>query len=160
MLQAGVGLPVALFRLAEQVPGPLSEALLPSLARYERGVPFAACLRRVGQRVPLGRLGPILRLLCTSYESGLAILPLLDRALPVLEAERRCSERVRDLRRGAAAQILVVSVIPWLILAFLVTVHPAALPAATGSQGRLALMCALGLELAGALVVWRASRFP
>jgi Flp pilus assembly protein TadB len=160
LIRSGLGLPYAIFRLAEAVPSPFSEAMRPFLGAYAAGRPLADCLDRFRGKMDLRLTGICLTVLQTAYREGLPIGPFLDRMLPLLESEQRGRARIASLRRSIAVQALVAALTPPLLAVVLHAFQPEVGAHFAGSRaGRAVIGLALGMELCGTVVLWKVSSF-
>jgi Flp pilus assembly protein TadB len=124
LLRVGLSFPSALFHLVHHFPGPFAEALLPYLNRFEEGRSLNRCLERFQVQTGLGQVEVYLSLLGVAYREGLSMVPLLEQAVPVLASEQGYRERSRSLRRAAAVQAGVASLIPWILFGVLFLFQP------------------------------------
>ena len=157
LVVVGLSLPSALFHLSREIDEPFSRALGDSLRRFDDGRSLEQCLSRFRARGALPLSGGCLSQLEMVYRNGLPVLPLLDRLLPMLEAEWQGEERVRSVRRSALAQMAVAFAMPWVVEAAMVYLQPAGAVAVTPG---LALRAgAFAWEVLGAIGLWKVSTF-
>jgi Flp pilus assembly protein TadB len=154
LLRVGISLPAALFRLSSAVDSPFTARLRVTLEGFERGRSLSACLDRLRARAGLAQTGLCLDILEEAHRKGLTLGPFLDRVLPWLEAESRDRERILGARRGALAQGVLVSVLPWGVAVLL-----AGSPGAWTPGTWLAAGGALSLQGTGLWALTRLSRF-
>ncbi len=124
LIHAGLGLPAALFHLAQVQPSPFARTIARALAGFHEGEGLGECLRRFDRRVPLRLMGTSLTALQLAYRQGIPVAPLLDRMVPWLEREREAELRLRDGRRAAMAQAGVALGVPWIVVGTLWLCQP------------------------------------
>lgn len=115
LIHSGLGLPAALFQLASAQPTFFSQAMARSLAGFDRGQALGECLDRLGRRFPSPLVVSALKSLQMAYGQGLAVLPILDRVVPLLEKEQRRLQRSADLRRSTQVQAAFAFCLPWVL---------------------------------------------
>lgn len=155
LTHAGLGLPAALFHLAQAQPSPFARTIARALAGFHGGEGLGECLRRFDRRVPLRLMGTSLTALQLAYRQGIPIAPLLDRMVPWLEREREAELRLRDGRRAALAQAGVALAVPWVVFGALWICQPAL----AGQFSLGAVAGVLAVEAAGVLALVEVSRF-
>ena len=160
LVQSGLGLSAAMIHLSQVQKTPFAAAMSRSLERFEKGQGFQDCLDRFHARLPSKRVGLCLKALHLAYQQGLAAGPILDRIIPVLEAEQDAVQRLRTLRQSAAAQAAVAFCMPWLVFAVLAQCEPGVLEGVFDAPSGWAFLAGiLGLECVGAAFLWMLSRF-
>lgn len=155
LVHAGLGLPAALFHLAQAQPSPFARTIARALDGFHEGEGLGECLRRFDRRVPLRLMGTSLTALQLAYRQGIPVAPLLDRMVPWLEREREADLRLRDGLRSALAQAGIALVVPWLVFGTLWLCQPGL--AAGMDLGAVTVVGAV--ELGGVACLLRISRF-
>jgi len=160
LLRAGLSLPTALFHLARQMDSPFASALHSSLRRFEEGKALPTCLAQFRLKSDLRLTGICLRLLELTYRNGLAVVPMLERVIPVLESEREAEDRVLGVRKSTAGQIAISSAIPWVLWGCLSVFQPEMREQMIASGTLLPVfLLALLIEGIGVWVLWQVSAF-
>ncbi len=160
LLQAGVSLPAALFHLSTSVSSPFFTGLGRFLRRYEKGSSLSECLGDYQEAAQLGRTGHLLTSLELSYARGLPVLPLLQRMVPVLEADWEGKEKIRALRRSALGQALLAGAIPWALFLGLYFFEPEVALRFQNSKGFVPIvMVASVWEGIGVWSLWKLSSY-
>jgi len=112
LLRVGICFPSALFQLCENLPGEFPSSLKRSLNQYERGNSLGGCLTRFRSRSALAQWLGLIQL---AYDKGLAMVPLLEKILPLLESDWEFLSRQRSVMRAAFVQALVAGLVPWIL---------------------------------------------
>jgi len=160
LLEVGVSLPAALFKVAHAVPSPFSRAIRRHLGRFDEGRSLADCLTQFREKSALRDAGLCLRLLEMAYRQGLPARPLLERVLPQMENQRESTRRFRSARRGCLSQMLVAAILPWLMALVLRVFHPEiGQRFAEGPFFVPVLGSVFALEALGAIAVWKLASF-
>jgi len=105
LLEGGMGLPSALFLLAERLPGRYAARLQWALRRFVSGkTSLGESLWGFREKNSLYLTDLGWRAVEIAYDRGLSALALLRLLLPSLEADFRLQIRISELRRGAMFQ--------------------------------------------------------
>lgn len=113
LTRAGLALPSALFHLSRTLPGDLPPIVHRYLKSYEKGRPLARCLEDFRAQVELSSSSVAIALLGLAYRQGLSVAPILEQALPALEADLQARQRADQIRKAALAQGVLAAAIPW-----------------------------------------------
>jgi Flp pilus assembly protein TadB len=124
LVRSGLGLPAALFQVANTQPGVFHQSMAFSLAGFDQGNALADCLEQLNRRFPSPFVRHALRSLQMAYDQGLPVSPLLDRIVPLLEKEQARAARARDLRQLAYVQGGLAFCLPWVLLGTLAAFQP------------------------------------
>ena len=95
-----------------------------------------------------------------AYARGLPVVPVLERMVPLLEAEELARARIRSIQATILLQGAFASVMPWGIAAFLNWMDPESLEALreSGVAGPI-IGGALVLEGVGGYLLWKVSQY-
>ncbi len=156
LVHSGLGLPAALFHVAQVQPSAFARTLQKALNGFHAGEGLGDCLRRFDRRVPLRLMGTSLNALQLAYRQGIPVSPLLDRMVPLLERERESELRLRDSRRSALVQAGVALLVPWVVFGALWVFQP---DLAGRFENGLSVAGVLGVELVGVVCLVQLSRF-
>lgn len=117
LLRSGMGLPAALFLLAETWEGALAKPLSRTFSRFERGTSLSDCLSELRQRKGFDRASTLLVILESAYQRGLPVVPLLERFIPALESEQQLEGRLDKTRISVFVQSFIAASVPWVLAA-------------------------------------------
>ena len=127
---------------------------------YEGGKTLNECLSRFRAKSDLRVVGTCLAMLEMAYRQGLPVSTLLERILPILEAEHESRERVRSLRRATWFQVGIVILIPWGLGWVLHAFQPDLVQHFLDSPYFFEVAgTAVCFEVVGAWVIWKTSTF-
>ncbi len=161
LLKGGLSLPTALFQLVETDPSPFARSLRRYLTQFHRGEGLASCLDLFRKESGIQDSAALWGMLEVVYRRGLPLAPLLERRLPGLEADGDLRMKIRELRRSALGQALLVALLPWGLLGVLGVFQPEMTKGFLESSAFLPTVAlALFLEGAGGFCLWQVCRFP
>ena len=157
LLRAGIGLPSALLLLAQTSDGGFGRLLRSAFSSLNHGSLLGPCLEQLRSRAGMRGAGAILLMMESAYRRGLPVIPLLERTLPGLEAERVSAEKVRRARNSCLAQAGVAMVIPWILAGTLIFFSPEMFASLRESSG--VMVGSLVWESLGVIQVWRSCQY-
>ena len=160
LVRVGVSLPLAMFRLSEASGASFPKTLRIFLKRFREGVPLVDCLAQFRRRSGVRRAAFCLAMLEMAYARGLPVVPVLERMVPLLEAEELARARIRSIQATILLQGAFASVMPWGIAAFLNWMDPESLEAfrESGVAGPI-IGGAMVLEGVGGYLLWKVSQY-
>jgi Flp pilus assembly protein TadB len=162
LTRAGMALPSALFRLTATHPSEFAALLGQNLAQFESGVRLSLCLARFRRQTVLRRAGMTLLLMETAYRRGLAISPLLARALPALDADLSAKRQVLSLRRSALLPVAIAMALPWFLGGVMLGLQPELMMSVWQRSADSLIAAAAGAlvwECLGGGVIWVSCRY-
>lgn len=149
--------PAALARIGNVGRGDGADRLRSRLATLDDGESFERALRRFARKLGASPVAATFAAIAEAAQSGLPLLPLLDRALPELRTQALADEKLRAVRGRAVAQAAVASLVPWGLAALVAASSPE--PLLSDGPVLVARMLAVALEIAGIALAWRLTCF-
>ncbi len=160
LVHSGLGLPAALFQLSKSQPTLFSQAMAKTLAGFDQGKALNDCLKQLSDRNPSPLVKGALQGLQMAYAQGVAILPVLERVVPLLEQDQRRRRRMADLRRSTMVQAGFALSVPWILNGALYLVQPELVARQWAESGAFTLVIAVfAVQAMGLWSLFQVSRF-
>lgn len=155
-LQSGSGLQSALRYLATRAPAPLGQELSLMVREQRMGVPVAAALQGLYQRVPTEATGLIVAALVIASNSGGSLGALLEDMAITIRERLQLAGRIDTLTAQGRLQAVIMTALPVLLGFVLNFLDPDAMAPLWGTTaGWAVLVTILVLELTGIWLIRR-----
>lgn len=160
LLDVGSPFPQALYLISQESSTHLSFLLNRIIHGFQLGKSLENNFKNLENRNPGEWVLQSLKFLEKAYRRGLALSPLVESLIEVVELENQVNERLRRLQRDLWVQALFASVIPWLLGLVCWMFQPEIMKAAfTCWEGKFILIFVLFWEGIGIWVLRQAIRF-
>lgn len=153
-LRAGMALPQALDRIAEQMTGPMKEELQIVLREHRLGVDLVASLDRMNDRMPCEDMRLLVSAIKLTTQAGGSLAAVLTEMTAMIRGRREFSDKVKALTAEGRFESIAMSCAPIAAFCFLHLIQAELMrPLYTTGIGWCTLGAVLSLEVAGYFVI-------
>ncbi len=145
--------------VAADTPAPLGDELRLAARRTEMGIDLASAVRDLPERTGVATLTMLTSAIAVHQDTGGDLVQVLERMASSVRDRLHFSNRLRAATIASRLGATMMLIIPPLVVAFYVFRDPNYLQNLTSSYwGRLSLWLAIGLQIVGAILVYRILR--
>ena len=158
-LRAGLSLTQAFEQVESEMGPPISQEFGLMMKAYRLGLTFEEALQRLNERMPSEELQLFTTAMLVARETGGDVTTIIRQLVATIRERKKLREKVRTLTLQGRLQAYIMSALPVVFTAFVRTFNPAYFELLLRNQyGQMALALAVGLWLAGMVLLMRLSR--
>lgn len=153
-LKGGLSLLQGLEVLVEEMPAPMSQEMGLVIKENKMGIPLEESLIRLNKRMNIEELGLVVNALLVSRETGGELTKVFSRLTITIRDNRKLKESVKTLTLQGRMQGAIMSFLPILFVAWVVSVNRHHFDIMLNSDlGRMLLIAAVVLQICGMVLI-------
>jgi len=153
-LKGGLSLLQGFEVLIEEMPAPISQEFGLVVRENKMGIPLEESLVRLNKRMDIEELGLIVNALLVARETGGELTKVFSRLSVTIRDNRKLKESIKTLTLQGRLQGAIMSVLPILFVAWVVSVNKHHFDIMLNSDiGRLLLIVAVILQVVGMILI-------
>lgn len=153
-LKGGLSLLQGLEVLVEEMPAPMSQEMGLVIKENKMGIPLEESLIRLNKRMNIEELGLVINALLVSRETGGELTKVFSRLTITIRDNRKLKESVKTLTLQGRMQGTIMSFLPILFVAWVVSVNKHHFDIMLNSDlGRMLLIAAVILQISGMILI-------